>query len=114
MIVIWKGAGGLVLIFGIVAALLTNVVTSSAFNQNNYFADHAWAQAMSLWMAGTACWFLGRYLNSKSGRVLIDKATGQEITIKPDHSLFFIKLEYWGPILFGIGLFVLLASFLRS
>lgn len=108
MIVFWKGAGGLVLIFGIVAALLTNIVTSAVFSENNYFANHAWAQAISLWIAGTACWFLGRYLHSKPGRVLVDKATGQEVTIMPIHNLMFIKMEYWGPIFFAIGLFVLI------
>src|SRR5258706_10350622 len=114
MIVFWKGAGGLVLIFGIAAALLTNIITSSVFNENNYFARHAWAQAMSLWIAGTACWFLGRRLNNRPGRIMIDKGTGQELTIQPNHHLMFIKMEYWGPIFFAIGLFVMIRGAMTS
>ena len=114
MIVFWKGAGVLVLVFGIVAALFTNVITSSVFNQNNYFANHAWAQGMALWIAATACWFLGRYLNNRPGRVLVDKATGQEVTLRPNHHLMFIKMQYWGPIFFVIGLGVWLAAAVRS
>jgi hypothetical protein len=114
MIVIWKGAGALVLLFGIGAALFTNIITSSVFNENNYFAKHSWAQAMSLWIAGTACWFLGRFLNHRPGRVLVDKATGQEVTLRPNHHLMFIKMEYWGPIFFAIGLCVLFAGAMRS
>ena len=107
MLIIWRGAGAAVILFAILAALVTNIVTSSWFNQNNYFQNHAWAQMVALWFAGAGCWFLGRYLNGKPGRVLVDKATGQEVTIKPDHSLFFIKLEYWAPILLVIGICVL-------
>lgn len=114
MIVFWKGAGALVLIFGIVSALFTNVITSSVFNENNYFASHAWAQAMSLFIAGIASWFLGRHLNNRPGRVLVDKATGEEVTLRPTHHLMFIKMEYWGPIFWAIGLFVLLAAAVRS
>ena len=113
MLIIWRGAGALVLLFGIISALLMNVVTSLVFNQNNYFANHAWAQAFSLWIAGAASWFTGRYLNRRPGKVLIEKATGQEVTLKPNHSLFFIKVEYWGPILFVIGVCVLFAALLR-
>jgi len=114
MILIWRGAGAAVLLFGVAAALLTNIVTSSVFHQDNYFSHHSWAQATALGLAGTACWFLGRYLHSKPGRVLIDKATGQEVTIRPVHSLFFIKLEYWGPILLAVGLVVLVIGATRS
>jgi len=110
MLLIWRGAGGLVILIGVLAAVLTNLIASSLFQEDNYFQRHAWAQAAALWGSGVACWFLGRYLHGKPGRVLIDKATGEEVTLKPNHSLFFIKLEYWGPILFLIGLAVLLRA----
>ena len=107
MIVIWRGAGAIVFLFGILAALVTNIATSLWFDQPNYFQTHAWAQAAALWLAAIACWLLGRYLHSRPGRMLIDKATGEEIIQRPRHDLFFIKLEYWGPILLVIGFFVL-------
>src|SRR6266568_3528037 len=106
MIIIWKGAGALVLIFGIVAAVLTNVVTSSFLNDTNYFAKHSWAQASSLGIAGIACWFLGKYLNGQPPKTVKDK-TGREVKVKPNHHLMFIKMEYWGPIYFVIGMCVL-------
>jgi len=112
MIVIWRGAGGLVLIFGIVSAVLMNVVTSSFFNETNYFADHSWAQASSLWLAAIGCWFLGRYLNGQPPNIVTDK-TGREITVKPNHHLMFIKMEYWGLIFFVIGICVLIAGRLK-
>lgn len=110
MIIIFRGAGGLVLLFGILAALGMNIVTSTWFDQPNYFQSHSWAQALSLWLAGAACWFMGRYLHSRPGRVLVDKVTGEEVIQRPTHSLFFIKLEYWAPILFVVGLWVLIRA----
>jgi hypothetical protein len=110
MLLIWQGAGGLVILIGIVAAVLTNLLSSSLFQEDNYFQRHAWVQAVALWGAGAACWFLGRYLHGRPGRILMDKATGEEVTIKPNHSLFFIKIEYWGPIFFVLGLAVWLRA----
>lgn len=95
------------LVYGILAALVTNIVTSKIFDEVNYFQTHSWAQAMGLWLAGVGCWFTGRSLNGRPGRTVTDKATGADVILKPDHSLFFIKLEYWGPILFVIGCLVL-------
>src|ERR1700694_119198 len=107
MLIIWRGAGAVVFILGILAALVTNIVTSRVFDENNYFQTHP-SQAVALWLTGTVCWFLGRFLHSRPGQVVIDKDTGLAVTVRPEHSLFFIKLEYWGPILFVIGLCVLL------
>jgi hypothetical protein len=110
MIIFWHGSGGLVIVFGVLAALITNIVTSKIFNETNYFQTHSWAQAVALWLAGVGCWFVGRTLNGRPGRTEIDETTGAEVTLKPNHSLLLIKLEYWGPILFVIGCLVLLLN----
>jgi hypothetical protein len=108
MIIIWRGAGALVILFAIVAALLTKVVTSAVFNVNNYFAIHSWAQALSLWITGAACWCVGKHLHGKPGKTVIDQATGRELTLKPRHDLMFIKMEYWAPIFFVVGMVVMM------
>jgi len=113
MIVIWRGAGAAVLLFGIIAAVVMNVITSSAFNQNNYFATHSWAQAMALWGAGAASWLAGKYLNSRPGREVIAEVSGERVIEKPNHHLMFIKMEYWGPIYLAIGLVVLIAGMIK-
>src|SRR5262245_12728012 len=114
MIIIWKGAGGLVIIFGILAALTVNIVTSAVFNKDNYFADHSWSQATALAIAGAASWFLGRYVNNKPGTFVTDKVTGEEVLQKPNHHLMFIKMQYWGLVYLAIGLAVLVVGLLKS
>jgi hypothetical protein len=113
MIVIWRGAGPLVLLFGIISAVVLNVVTSSAFHQDNYFASHSWSQAVALWTAGVASWFAGKYLNGQPGKEIIDSQTGQRIIQRPNHHLMFIKVEYWGPIYFVIGAVVLIVGIVK-
>jgi hypothetical protein len=43
-------------------------------------------------------------LNTAPGRTVIDKQTGQEISLRRKHSLFFVPMEYWGPIVAVGGL----------
>ena len=62
-------------------------------------------------MTGASCWFLGRYVNRRPPRVVMNRETGREDLVKPNHHLMFIKLEYWGPIFFAIGV-ALIASHL--
>ena len=113
MIIIWKGAGALVIIFGIASALLTNIIGSEIFRQDNYFAGHSWIQALCLWIAGAASLFVGKYLNGKPGKPVVNKQTGETVIQKSNHHLMFIKMEYWGPIYFAIGMAVLIIGLIR-
>jgi nitrate reductase gamma subunit len=114
MIIIWKGAGGLVIIIGILACLFMNIITSALFNRNDYFQVFLWPKVAALWITGVSCWCLGRYLNGKPGRALIDKATGEEFYEKPNHHLMFIKMEYWGVIFVVIGLALLVVRIVNG
>ena len=109
MIIVWKGAGWLVIIIGIVTCLLVNIITSAVFHQDNYFQAFLWPKVAALWVIGVTCWFLGRYLNGKPARAVIDRTTGREVYEKPYHHLMFVKMEYWGVIFFAIGLGLLVA-----
>ena len=111
MLIIWRGAGGLVILIGLVVCLFVNVVTSSAFNENNYFQAHLWPKLAALGLIGASCWFLGRFLNTRPPQVFVDETTGQEVEVKPRHELMFIKMEYWGIIFAIIGLVLLVRNF---
>jgi hypothetical protein len=63
--------------------------------------------------AAAAVWFVGKKFNDPAkNRVMVDKATGQEFIISQNHSLFFIKMQYWAiPLaLLGVILLVTLIS----
>jgi hypothetical protein len=109
MIIVWRGAGGAFIFIGIGVCLLLNIVTSAVYHQNDYFSAHLWTKVAALWITGASSWFLGRYLNGKPGHVSIDRETGREVLVKPNHHFMFIKLEYWGAIVFAIGVGLVVA-----
>ena len=47
-------------------------------------------------------------------RVLIDAETGKKVIFKGNHSLFWIKMEYWGPIFMVLGLIILAQNLTRE
>lgn len=105
--IIWTGRGFLVAVIVFLLSLGAEFGVESASGNDNYYQIHAWPLALALFTSGVISWLLGNRFNSEKGRVVIDKETGQEIVIGgPDHTLFFIKMQYWGPILMLIAVSV--------
>lgn len=105
--VIWNGKGYLVAVAVFIAALGAEYLSESYFADPNYYQAHGWPLAAALCAAGVLSWFLGSYLRGKGSRTVIDKATGQELTIGGDDALFFIPVRYWGAILAAAAVAVL-------
>ena len=107
MVFIWRGAGGFVIIAGILVCLFTNIVTSKMFDESNYFQGHLWPKLAALAITGLLCWFGGRYLHSRPSQLVLDETTGEQAEAKPIHDFMFIKMEYWG-VIYGVIAMVLL------
>ncbi len=98
--IIWSGAGLLVALIayacGAAAIYLGEILQIQQTN---------WLMLIALIIAGVICWFLGRYMNRSKDKVMVDKETGEEVVVRgPKHKLFFINMEYWGPILAILGI----------
>ena len=105
--VIWSGLGFLVAAITFLLLLIAEYVTESAFRDESYYQAHGWPKLLAFFLAGAVISPLGAYLNRKQGKVMIEKETGKEVLIKPNHSFLFIRMEYWGPILFALGIIFL-------
>jgi hypothetical protein len=114
MLIIWRGIGALAVIIAIIACLVTNIVTSKVFDETNYFQAHLWPKVVALGLSGACCYFLGKYVNGRPPKTVIDPNTGQQIEQKAVHDLMFIKLEYWGFIFAGIGVMLVLFNLARE
>jgi hypothetical protein len=101
--IIWSGLGFVVAIIGFGCLLLTEVITRSSFHSDTYFQTHGWPKLAALWIAAALVYAVSLWLNRAPGRVMIDKATGEEVVLKKNHSLFFIRVRYWPYILLGLG-----------
>lgn len=102
--IVWSGKG-----FLSVLVLLASIVLL-AFVLPKEQGDIGFI--ISFFVAGLFSWFMGKKLNDQEGRTVIDKETGQEMILKQDHSLFWIKMQYWGPIFVVLGLIILAQQFM--
>ncbi len=104
---IWRGKGILVLIITVVMFVVLQGVTGVVFGDPRYSVTHSWVEGAACLLSAIPVYFLGRYLNNREGRMVIDKATGKEFELKRRHDLFFIRMEYWAVPL-AVGGLVLL------
>jgi hypothetical protein len=109
--IIWSGKGYLVAVFVFGSSLIANLITNTVSGGSTYWDTHRWPLALALVAAGGFCWALGTNLRSQGVRRLIDPATNQEVLLEQaNHSLFFIRMHVWGPILCVIAGVVLVSG----
>ncbi|MDZ4557364.1 hypothetical protein [Bacillus cereus] len=106
--IIWSGWGFLVAIIVFINTLLGKAIFGSITGDATYFQDHSWPMAVMFIISGVMSWYLGKYINKPDGKVYIDAETGEKVMFNKKHSLFFIKMEYWGPILGVIAIVTLI------
>lgn len=115
MVVVWSGKGWLVPFLALacfvpVFILLSQTATDE-HGRNIYFQTNWWwLTGLSFITAGAVNWFYGRHLNNRPGFVAIDRTTGIERMFYPNHSLYWIKMEYWGAVFAATGLGFLVAK----
>lgn len=105
--IIWSRLGFLVAVITFLLLLIAEYVTEALFRDESYYQDHGWPKLLAFFLAGVVIWPLGTYLNRKPRKVMIEKETGKEVSMS-DHSFFFIRMEYWSPILFALGIIFLI------
>ncbi|MEF9412830.1 hypothetical protein ABXT21_02125 [Ralstonia sp. SM1864_UCD524_TZ4] len=54
-------------------------------------------------LSAAAVWHLGKGLNSRPGRVLVDPKTGQQVELKARHTLFWIPLQWTALLVVAFG-----------
>jgi hypothetical protein len=106
MILIWRGWGivvvGIALAWTCVAIVVGEVIHADR-------AGSTASAALCLIPAGVMTWFVGRRMNRATTRLLIDPVTGGEVRVRREHSLFFLRVEWWGPIMVVVGAVVFVA-----
>jgi hypothetical protein len=101
--IIWSGWGFLVIVIAFGVSLAIEVVSEALAGDDRFYQTHSWPMALALVLSGLIVWGLGKYLYARGARVVIDKASGQELTIGGKHTFFFIPMHYWGPVLIALS-----------
>lgn len=101
--IIWSGLGYLVAVIVFGCSLAFNLAFN-AWLGDGYYTAHKWPVAASLLLSAVLCWLLGSALRRRTSQVVVDKATGKEHVLdRSHHSLFFIPMHLWGPVLAVVG-----------
>ena len=102
--IVWSGRGFLIVIVLLVTLFALVSVLPTELAEYGF--------VITCFITGVFSWFMGKKWNEEEGQIVIDKATGQEIELKRNHSLFWIKMQYWGPICAVLGLIILVQQFI--
>ncbi len=106
---IWRG-------YGILVAVITIVIGALfSLGFENFFGIHRdWGVVAGLFVSGIIVWFAGKKVNDPSrGKLVVEKETGKEILLIEEHSMFFIKMQYWAFILGTAGI-IMTISLIRN
>ena len=105
---IWTGHGYLVAAIVFFTSLLMELTTESIFQDDAYYQREAWPLALALAISAVLCFLIGVKLDSAEDRVLVDPETGEEVVVSGgSHTLFFVKMHWWGAILLAFAVLVL-------
>ncbi len=108
--IVWRGLGILAPIIPVAAWIFIPELFKAVFGEMWFKSNYPWVSGLSILAGALAVWFWGRHLNAKKvGSPGGENAEAQAV-MKPGHSLFFIRMEYWS-IPFGIlALYMLLRT----
>ncbi|WP_422360404.1 hypothetical protein [Reichenbachiella sp.] len=93
--IIWSGRGILTPLILIASIVLFISISSESVGVYTF--------PLSILLAGAANWYLGKKWNNTPDRIVVDETTGERIELKSNHTLFWIKMEYWGVLFSVIG-----------
>ena len=96
--IFYTGAGYLVLVFFVAPIIVVGGLLYYGFGIDVLRAD-SWWPLHSLMIIGAILTFaIGSFMNRKMVKEITYEKSGPVTTMKPRHTLYAIRMEYWGPI----------------
>ena len=90
--IVWSGWG-----FVSVLIFLLGLLLGAAMG--NAGLPEGYAIGIGLLIGAAGNWFAGQALNDPArGRELIDAKTGQRVIYRPNHSLFWVPIQWWSVV----------------
>ena len=110
---IWRGHGVLILVFGILGGLLTGMVVGAA----SLATQWGWLTRMvgpaNLWGAALGIYLYGRTIGKTIIKTYLDPATRQPVAVKTSHTLFFIPPMPWAVLAGLMACVVTVGAFMQ-
>jgi len=109
---IYSGEGYLTFMFFIAPLIVVGSVLNYGFGID-ILSSKSWWPLHSLMIMGAVLTFaIGSYMNRNLVKVVTYEKSGPVTTLKPRHTLYFLRMEYWGLIVLALYfIFVAYRSF---
>ena len=106
---VWKGWGILALIIPLVLSIGIGAGLDANYGKD-FYINSTWAMPMVFAVSSFIVLIIGKEVNNKPGKILIDPENNKEVEIKTIHSMFWIPLQYWGLIILVISIWMYIAN----
>jgi len=97
--ILWKGKGILVLIITLIVAAIERLILNQFFGPTVYESEN-WPIPLAITISAFIVTLLGIRLNYDPSNHRFDRSNKQPLANPVIHSLFWIRMEYWGILLF--------------
>jgi hypothetical protein len=108
---VWQGLGAYGFVIPFFLLVGAQLVASALLGDDGAVQYGDWVTGLTLLLSAVLVHFIAMRLAARPGREVIDKATGEEITLRERHTLFFVPLRYWailyavlGAVILGTGI----------
>lgn len=110
--IFYTGAGYLVLFLFVAPIIVVGGLLYYVFGIDVLRANSWWPLHSLMIMGAILTFVIGSYMNRKMVKEVTYEKSGPVTTMKPRHTLYAIRMEYWGPITLALYLaFVAYRSF---
>jgi hypothetical protein len=100
MVFSWRGKGWIVPIilpgFPFGADWVVGMINGPMAKRTDGSDVHIWPILLGMVLSGAFLLPWGVYLNHRRATRAIDRMTGREVMALPNHSMYGVKVEYWG------------------
>ncbi len=99
---IYSGLGPLALVVFLLCLAAGSLLSGPLTGDADAFLHHRPVLLGTLFVAALLVWILGRRMNRKPLQTTEFGPEGRRVVPKARHTLYCVRMEYWGPILFAL------------
>ncbi len=106
--IMYRGLGYLALVTFALAFFGAAFAFDALFGTAAMRGGPRWPLFVANLLAAAATWRLGRFLNREPLEVTVYEQDGPRTQLETKHTLYLVRMEYWGPIFFAVVLAIVL------
>ncbi len=107
---VWQGLGAYALVIPLFSIVGGYLAVSAILGADIAKRFGTSVSGIALLGSAAVLWWMSKKLAARPVRTLIDQATGEVITLREHHTMFYVPLRYWAILCAGVGIVALAAG----